>query len=318
MYRKTFGHLIVVVQSARSGGGYDLEPVVLHRKPDEGLTIIEKLERYSDVSFAFVLLTPDDIGYSKQEEQKEDSKRQKEARARQNVIFELGYFVARLGRNKVCCLYKTGVTLPTDFKGVLYKEVSTNIDAVAYVLLKELRAARLISGTQAQPNESQTPSDLGILRAWKANLTSNRAALMSPQRRLEKLIVDDRDLDSVAGKYPQLVGLMTDLRAQLKDMNREIEAYETFASSQSEYLAMAPRFLSGSMSPQQRETVEKARQLKSRAQNYLSMIDVKRMEMLASVQNLKTQLMKFCLVTRTLCEEPFPVNLNSNRNGKKL
>jgi predicted nucleotide-binding protein len=136
-------------------GENGLEAVVLHRKPDQGRTIIEKLEQYSDVSYVFVLLTPDDIGYPKDEEEKDDSKRVKEHRARQNVIFELGYFVGLLGRNKVCCLYKTGVTLPTDFKGVLYKEVSTNIAAVAYDLLKELRAARLTSDVHER-NESNS------------------------------------------------------------------------------------------------------------------------------------------------------------------
>jgi hypothetical protein len=57
-----------------------LEAIVLHRKPDEGMTIIEKFERYSkDASYAFILLTPDDICYSV---------KKKEIRARQNVIFE--------------------------------------------------------------------------------------------------------------------------------------------------------------------------------------------------------------------------------------
>lgn len=82
-------------------------------------TIIEKIEKYSDVSYAFVLLTPDDIGYSKSGETKPDRERKKEPRARQNVIFELGYFVGKLSRNKVACLYKAPLTLPTDYSGVL-------------------------------------------------------------------------------------------------------------------------------------------------------------------------------------------------------
>jgi predicted nucleotide-binding protein len=119
-----------------------LEAIVLHRKPDQGRTIIEKFEKYSDVSYAFVLLTPDDVGYSKSEETKADEKRIKELRARQNVIFEFGYFVGKLGRGRVCCLHKPGVTLPTDISGVLYKEISTTIGAIGYELIKELKAAR--------------------------------------------------------------------------------------------------------------------------------------------------------------------------------
>jgi predicted nucleotide-binding protein len=152
-----------------------LEPVVLHRKPDEGLTLIEKLEKYSDVSYAFILLTPDDIGYLKEEEQKEDSERQKEARARQNVIFELGYFVARLGRNKVCCLYKPEVKLPTDFRGVLYKKVGTNIESIAYDLLKELRAARLNLNSEDSPRSQK--SENATTAGESARLTSETIAI---------------------------------------------------------------------------------------------------------------------------------------------
>ena len=66
---------------------------------------------------------------------------QKEKRARPNVIFEFGYFVGRLGRNRVCCLYKGGVELPSDLSGLLYKKNDTTVDAQAYDIMKELRAA---------------------------------------------------------------------------------------------------------------------------------------------------------------------------------
>ena len=69
-----------------------LEPIVLHRQPDQGLTVIEKFERHSDVAFVVVLLTPDDVGYTQAESKKPESKRKLESRARQNVIFEFGYF----------------------------------------------------------------------------------------------------------------------------------------------------------------------------------------------------------------------------------
>jgi predicted nucleotide-binding protein len=118
-----------------------LEPIILHRQPDQGQTLIEKFEKYGDVSYAFVLLTPDDMGYPKEEEAKKDADRKKEPRARQNVVFELGYFVGRLGRKRVCCLYAPGVVLPTDFSGILYKKVTQNLESVAYELTKELKAA---------------------------------------------------------------------------------------------------------------------------------------------------------------------------------
>jgi predicted nucleotide-binding protein len=118
-----------------------LEPVVLHRQPDEGLTIIEKLEKYADIGYAFILLTPDDVGYSVGELQKAEKERIIEYRARQNVIFEFGYIVGRLGRNRVCCIYKEKTTLPTDISGLLYKKVTTSIEDVGYALIKELKAA---------------------------------------------------------------------------------------------------------------------------------------------------------------------------------
>ena len=120
-----------------------LEPIVLHRQPDQGLTVIEKFERHSDVAFVVVLLTPDDVGYTQAESKKSESKRKIESRARQNVIFEFGYFVGKLGRKRVCCVYKEGVTVPTDISGLLYKEVKSSVDDIAWPLIQELRAAGL-------------------------------------------------------------------------------------------------------------------------------------------------------------------------------
>jgi predicted nucleotide-binding protein len=92
-----------------------LEDVILHEKANAGRTIIEKFEAHADVAFAVVLLTPDDRGGTAKTPY--DDQR---SRARQNVILELGYFLGRLGRHKVCALYKDGVELPSDMAGVLY------------------------------------------------------------------------------------------------------------------------------------------------------------------------------------------------------
>ena len=120
-----------------------LEPIILHRQADEGLTIIEKFEKHSDVSYAFILLTPDDIGMTVGEYEKSQDKRKIEFRARQNVIFEFGYFAAKLGRRNVCCIYKEGVNLPNDIAGLLYKQVGETIDSIGYEIIKELKAIGL-------------------------------------------------------------------------------------------------------------------------------------------------------------------------------
>lgn len=121
--------------------GLGLEPVVLHRQPDQGKTVIEKFEHHSDVGFAFILLTPDDISYSALESKMPDEERKKEFRARPNVIFEFGYFVGKLGRAGVCCLVKGDVTRPSDIEGLVYKPVKDSIEAIGFELIRELQAA---------------------------------------------------------------------------------------------------------------------------------------------------------------------------------
>lgn len=118
-----------------------LDPIVLHRQADEGLTIIEKFEKHSDVGYAFILLTPDEIAYLVSEEEKSDSDRKKELRARPNVIFEFGFFVGKLGRARVCCLYTGDVSLPSDVSGMIYKRYEKNVEEVAYSIIKDLKAS---------------------------------------------------------------------------------------------------------------------------------------------------------------------------------
>jgi predicted nucleotide-binding protein len=118
-----------------------LEPIVLHRQADEGMTIIEKFEKHSDVGYVFILLTPDEVAYPTSEEASADEQRHKEARARPNVIFEFGYFVGKLGRSRVCCLYTGNVTLPSDVSGMIYKCYEKSIEEVAYGIIKDLKAS---------------------------------------------------------------------------------------------------------------------------------------------------------------------------------
>ena len=95
-------------------GKLDLTAVTLAEKANRGRTIIEKFEQHSRVAFAVVLLTPDDTGSLQGQDQ------DVRPRARQNVIFELGFFIGRLGRNRVCALTKGAVEIPSDYSGVAY------------------------------------------------------------------------------------------------------------------------------------------------------------------------------------------------------
>ena len=114
----------------------ELEAIILQEQPDQGLTIIEKFESYAkQVGFAVVLLTPDDLGGPALAPALV-------ARARQNVIFELGYFVGKLGRGRACLLRKGAVEIPSDLYGVIY----TDMDAAngwKLKLVKELKAAEV-------------------------------------------------------------------------------------------------------------------------------------------------------------------------------
>lgn len=111
-----------------------LEPVILHEQPNRGRTIIEKFEDYADVKFAIVLLTPDDVGAL--QVQQDGLK----PRARQNVVFEFGYFIGKLGRDRVCALASGDIEKPSDSDGILYIPLDDNNGWIMQ-LLRELKAA---------------------------------------------------------------------------------------------------------------------------------------------------------------------------------
>ena len=130
------GHDEVRERVARLLEHLGLRPIILQEQPNRGQTIIEKFESYASVGFAVVLLTPDDVGRSASNP--EDLK----PRARQNVIFELGFFVAALGRRRVCALYKGDVELPSDYRGVVYIPIDP-ADGWQLKLARELKYAGL-------------------------------------------------------------------------------------------------------------------------------------------------------------------------------
>lgn len=111
-----------------------IKPIILHEQANEGRTIIEKIESYTNVKYGVVLYTPCDIGGLK-----ENTYEQLKNRARQNVVFEHGYLIGKLGRKNVSALVKGNIEIPNDISGVVYISMSGNgwkID-----LAKELKAA---------------------------------------------------------------------------------------------------------------------------------------------------------------------------------
>ena len=111
-----------------------LKPVVLHEQPNQGRTIIEKFEDFAHVGFAVILLTPDDTGKLK------DDAGNFKPRARQNVIFEFGYFIGKLGRKNVCALVQGELERPSDYDGVLYIPLDDS-DGWKMRLIRELKSA---------------------------------------------------------------------------------------------------------------------------------------------------------------------------------
>jgi predicted nucleotide-binding protein len=121
------------------------EVLALSEQANRGLTIIEKFEEHAGKGcFAVVLVTPDDMGCLRADLDAAQQSDQKlallKARARQNVVYELGYFHAKLGRRHVCALLKGAVDLPSDYSGVIYLPLDDH-DGWRLKLADELRAA---------------------------------------------------------------------------------------------------------------------------------------------------------------------------------
>jgi len=107
-----------------------LKPIILKETPNGGETIIEKIESRSDVGYGIVLYTPCDKGFDT-----EDPETVKN-RARQNVIFEHGYLIGKLGRNRVSAIVKGELETPGDIGGMVYISYDNNWKIA---LVKELK-----------------------------------------------------------------------------------------------------------------------------------------------------------------------------------
>lgn len=121
-----------------------LDPFVLQNTAGSGLTIIEALEKeigscQNAARFGIVLLTPDDIGYSKQAGDKEA-----QPRARQNVVLEMGMLIAAVGRPNVAILKKQHLEVPSDAQGILYIPFNDHVKETVPKLVDRLRNAGFV------------------------------------------------------------------------------------------------------------------------------------------------------------------------------
>jgi DNA-binding NarL/FixJ family response regulator len=108
------------------------EPIILAEQPSKGMTLIEKFEHYAeDSDVVFALFTPDDFSGTSADT----------GRARQNVLFEYGFFLGALGRRsgRVLLLYKQGTENPSDLHGLIYVDITNGIEAAGEQIRRELR-----------------------------------------------------------------------------------------------------------------------------------------------------------------------------------
>ena len=125
------------VTVARFVENLGIKATILDEQASKGQTIITKFEDNADeAGFAIVLLTPDDVGASN------NQRNNLKPRARQNVVLELGYFMAKLGRERVCPLLKDEVEKPSDIDGLVYVPMN-NPNEWQLQLAKEMKQAGL-------------------------------------------------------------------------------------------------------------------------------------------------------------------------------
>lgn len=114
-----------------------VKPVILQEQINRGMTVIEKFEDFAKrAGFAVVLFTPDDLGYAASAGEEARPR----PRPRQNVLLELGYFAAKLGREKTLVLVKGDLEWPSDILGLTYVQMSGS-EGWKMTLAKDLKGA---------------------------------------------------------------------------------------------------------------------------------------------------------------------------------
>jgi predicted nucleotide-binding protein len=114
-------------------------PKVLADEPKDGGTIIEEFEALAErCVFAFVILTPEDVTA-------DELGNEEKHRARQNVIFEMGWFFARLGKSRTRLLYRGNIELPSDITGVIYTKYEVSVTEKKASIRRALAQGGLVS-----------------------------------------------------------------------------------------------------------------------------------------------------------------------------
>ena len=126
----------------------NLNPFILQDNDGEGKTLIEALENhiFEGTAFGIVLLTPDEIGYKKNCEE------DKQHRARQNTIFEMGMLMASLGRERIAILKKGNLEVPSDSEGIIRLEFNENVVEIGQKLIGRLQNAGIKIDQKLIPN----------------------------------------------------------------------------------------------------------------------------------------------------------------------
>lgn len=115
---------------------WNLIPIVLREEAGKGRTLIEKFEQEAlKAKYAFVIFTPDDLV---------EVSGGKYAQARPNAVFELGWFYGKLGRARVCILFKSGTKIHSDLDGISRIEFNNDVTEKLIEIEKELKEVRLI------------------------------------------------------------------------------------------------------------------------------------------------------------------------------
>ena len=115
---------------------FGIEPIILNDELDNGNTVIEKFEHYGRLcAFAFVIVTPDDWV---------ENKKRKYFQARPNVLFELGWFCGRYGRDKVRILRQKDTPLPSDLNGIVTIDFNEKLEEVFRRINRDLESAGVL------------------------------------------------------------------------------------------------------------------------------------------------------------------------------